>query len=96
MKFMVTWQIHEDKRHELYKASSMMTAGDDQANMGSNIKMIGRWHDLATMSGVAIAESDDASALFNWALNWNENLDVEITPVLDDDEARALGKKRFG
>jgi hypothetical protein len=29
-------------------------------------------------------------------LNWNAGLDVETVPVLDDDEARAVGKKKFG
>jgi len=44
--------------------------------------------------GVAIFESDSAEAISNWALNWNEVLDLEISPVLDDAETRTLGKKR--
>ena len=95
MKFMLRWRIHDDKRHDGFKTFSQMTAQDDQADMGERVKLIGRWHDLVGFTGVAIAESDDPQAIANWALNWNSILDVEVTPVLDDEEARAVGRKRF-
>ena len=43
---------------------------------------------------VVICESDSAEAVANWALNWNNILDVDVVPVLDDNETRALGKSR--
>jgi hypothetical protein len=96
MKFMVTWRVHPDKRHEALKVFSKMTSADDAADRGPKIKLVGRWHDLARFTGVAICESDDAEAVAAWALNWNGVLDLEVVPVLDDDEAKALGKKKFG
>jgi hypothetical protein len=96
MKFMVRWRVHDDKRHDALKAFSQMTAKDDQADIGERVKLIGRWHDLAGFTGVAIAESDDPQAIANWVLNWNSILDVEVTPVLDDEETRAVGRKRLG
>ena len=63
--------------------------------MGEKIRLIGRWHDSAHSKGVAIFETDDTEAIFNWVLNWNSVLDLELTPVLDDAETRAFGKKRF-
>jgi hypothetical protein len=95
MKFMVTWRIHEDKRHDVLKAFSQMTAEEDQADLGDSIRLIGRWHDLAGFTGVAICESDDAAAVQSWALNWNAVLDIEVTMVLDDEETRAIGKARL-
>jgi len=95
MKFMVSWRVHPKKRHEVFKAFSQMTAKDDEADTGKAIKLIGRWHDLAKFTGVAIAESDDPKAVARWALNWNSALDLEVTPVLDDKEARGIGKKMF-
>lgn len=71
-----------------------MTPADDKADMGKNIKLIGRWHDLAGGIGVAIFESDDPVAMANWALNWNTVLDSTVTPVLDDEETRKIGKSR--
>lgn len=72
-----------------------MTPEDDKADMGDKIKLIGRWHDSAPSKGIAIFETDDTEAIFNWALNWNSVLGLELTPVLDDAETRAFGKKRF-
>lgn len=95
MKFMATWRVHEDKRHETLKAFSSMTVADDKADMGDEIKLIGRWHDAASFTGVAICEADDVSAVFAWLLNWNHSIDIEVRPVLDDEETRALGKRKL-
>ena len=91
---MLTWRVHEDQRQNALHAFSQMTAADDLADMGDNVKLIGRWHNIAEFTGVAIYESDDPIAMANWALNWNSILDCEVSPVLDDDETRALGKMR--
>lgn len=96
MKFMVTWRIHDEHRENAFKTFSNMTEADDKADHGPNIKLIGRWHDLAQFTGVAIIESDDPAAIANWVLNWNSILDAEVTPVVDDDEGRAIGKARLG
>jgi hypothetical protein len=92
MKFLITWRIHDQHRGDALKAFSAMTEADDQADLGD--KLIGRWHDVISFTGLAICESDDASAVANWILNWNTILDAEVTPVLDDDETRALGRAR--
>jgi hypothetical protein len=95
MKFMITWRIHPDKRQAAFNAFSQMTADDDKRDMGDKIKLIGRWHDLSQFTGVAICESDDAQALASWALNWNNALDVQTVLVLDDEEARTVGRKKI-
>ena len=95
MKFMVTWRVHPDKRQAVFSAFSQMTAEDDKKDMGDKIKLIGRWHDLSQFSGVAICESDDAQAVASWALNWNNVLDTQTVVVLDDQEARTVGKKKL-
>ncbi|NND33840.1 MAG: DUF3303 family protein [Saprospiraceae bacterium] len=94
MKFMLTWRIHPEKRQDALAGFSQMTAQDDIADMGSTVRLIGRWHNIAEFSGVAIYETDDPIAMSNWALNWNSILDAVVTPVLDDEETRALGKSR--
>ena len=96
MKFMLKWRVHPNMRHEVMKGFSQMDAAADAADMGDKIKLIGRWHDVAKFEGVAIYESDDAMAISNWALNWNQVLDAEVSVVLDDQEVRKLGKQRFG
>lgn len=93
---MLKWRVHEDKRHDVLKGFSQMDAAADNADMGDEIKLIGRWHDVAKFEGVAIYESDDAMAISSWALNWNNVLDAEVSVVLDDSEVREVGKKKFG
>ena len=95
MKFMLSWRIHPEKRQSAFTAFSQMTPEDDLKDRGSKIKLLGRWHDLSDFSGVAICETDDPQALASWALNWNNVLDVKTVMVLDDEEARAVGKKKL-
>ncbi|NOT60852.1 MAG: DUF3303 family protein [Acidobacteria bacterium] len=94
MKFMVTWQIHQGKIQEAYALFSAMTPEQDAADRGSQVKQIGRWHDVVRGRGVTICESDSASAVSNWCMNWSGLLDLDIAVILDDDETRALGKAR--
>ncbi len=95
MKFMVTWKVHEDKRHEALKTFSAMSDDDDSRDLGG-VRLIGRWHDIIGFTGVAIAETDDPKALSDWLLNWNGVIDVQSVPVLDDNETRELGRQREG
>ena len=95
MKFLVTWRVHEDKRHETLKAFAAMSDADHAENLGS-VKMIGRWHDLVAFTGVAIVEADDADALTAFLLQWNTACDIDCTPVLDDKEAQAVGSRMDG
>ena len=92
MKFMVSWQIHPDKRHETFQGFCEMTPSDEDFG---GAKLLGRWHDVVGFTGVAICEADDAAALGRWLLNWNNVIDIEAIPVLDDEEARALGQAHF-
>jgi hypothetical protein len=96
MKFLVTWRVHDDRRHEVLKIFSAMTAEDDQADAGDGMNVIGRWHDLVSFTGAAVCETDDPAAVHRWILNWNEAIDAEVVPVLDDDECRAVARAKFG
>ena len=44
-----------------------------------------RYHNIDGSGGFAICETDDASALANWAIDWNGLIDVKITPIMDDE-----------
>ena len=92
MKFLLTWKIHEDKRMDALQVFSQMTAEDDRAEMGPEIQMVGRWHNLANFTGAAVVESNNAAAVSAWALNWAPICNIDIVPVLDDEETRAVGQ----
>jgi hypothetical protein len=96
MKFMVTWKLHPGKLDETLGFFSAMTQKDDEAAMGDDLKLIGRWHDLPRGRGVAIFETNNADAISDYALNWNGVMDLDVSIVLDDEEARAIGRRRAG
>ncbi len=95
MKYLVQWRVHEDKRHDVMKAFSAMSGADEEKDLGG-VNLIGRWHDVVGFTGVAIAETDDPKALAKWLLHWNGVIDIEATPVFDDEETRALGREFEG
>ena len=59
------------------------------------VQVLGRWHGMGGQ-GFAIAESDDAKALFLWQTQWADLLPMSITPCLEDADAgkvlASLGK----
>ena len=92
MKFMVSWCVHKDHRHEVLKTFSDMS-DEEAADEFRGIKVIGRWHDLIGFTGIAIVETDDSDELNTWLIKWNHVVDLKILPVSDDIEARAFGRK---
>lgn len=95
MKFLITYTSDAAVREEGYKAFAQMSEADDAADH-PGVTLIGRWHNLGQGSGLAICESNDAAAVHAWAFNWNKILDVDIVPVLDDDECRATVRAKLG
>jgi len=92
MKFMVNWRVQENRRHEALKIFAGMSDEEAAGEFG-DLNVVGRWHDLVGFTGVAIVETDDPDDLMAWLIQWNDMVDIETTPVLDDQEARALGRK---
>lgn len=92
MKLMVTWQLHPGKMQETLARFSALNARQERALAGKSVKLLGRWHDLVRGKGVAIYETDDATAFTRYAMEWNKSMDLDISVVLDDEETRALGK----
>ncbi len=88
MKFMVSWSIEQDKWLPILTKWSSMTA-QDRANVGQGVKMIGRWHDMAARRGMGIFEATDLAALVRYQAQWNPFMDLEVAPVLDDEESAA-------
>jgi hypothetical protein len=92
MKFLITWKLHPGKLQDTLAKFAQMTPEQDQALMGNDIKFIGRWHDLTRGRGAMVIESDSAEAVSKYSLAWNGVMDLEVSPVLDDAETRAITK----
>ena len=54
------------------------------------IKMLGRWHDIGKISGTAIAETNDPTLMAKWALEWNDLFEMDVRPVITDEQAGPL------
>jgi len=91
MKFMINWDVHPDKRVEVMQTWAGMTA-EQRADLGPGLRMIGRWHNLAEYTGVLIVEANDAMALSTYLGQWNPYMDLDVAPVLDDEETAAAGR----
>ena len=91
MKFKVEWSMGCEGYLDILNVFSSMTP-EQRADVGDGVKMIGRWHDTNSRSGVAIFETTDLTALNRYLGQWNPFMDLDITPVLDDEETAALAK----
>ena len=94
MKFLLTWSSDPATRHETYETFAKMSDDDDAADH-PGVTLVGRWHDVAAGSGALICESDDISAVQSFALNWSGVLNIEIRPVVDDNEAKTMLKRKW-
>ena len=81
MKFIVKWSIPKASVTGA-EQRFVKTGGGPPAD----VTMIGRWHGMSG-GGVLIAETNDAKALYAWLAHWNDLLEFETTPCLEDAEA---------
>ena len=93
MKFRVNWSIQQDQWLPLYKRWSSMSPQERANEFPEGGKLLGRWHDMAGRTGVLIVESNDLAAVHRWIGKWNPYLDVDLTPVVDDEESAAIARQ---
>jgi len=86
MKFLVSWKLP----HGTFQPAVERFLGTGGLPP-KGVKLVGRWHG-ASMKGVAIAESNDAKAIYAWMAAWGDLLELEVTPCLDDAEGAKVLK----
>jgi hypothetical protein len=84
MKFIVSYKIPKKSVVET-EQRFLKTGGAPPAG----VTMIGRWHGM-NGGGVVIAETNDAKALYSWLAYWNDLLEFETTPCVEDADAGAV------
>jgi hypothetical protein len=52
----------------------------------AGVKLVGRWTHADFTGGVVVLESNDSKAITEFALMWSELMELEIVPVLEDQE----------
>ena len=88
MKFIVQWNGLPTAENAVIERF-MKTGG----RIPDGVTLLGRWHAIGGLHGVAIVESDDSLAIAAMALDWGDLLTVSVSPAMtDEDLGAALGK----
>ncbi|MDH3584251.1 MAG: DUF3303 domain-containing protein [Phycisphaerae bacterium] len=92
MKFMITWKIPPGCHKQA--AEDFLSEG---APVPEALATLGRWHVPGSAMGWLLVEGTDGVALAQHAAEWANLLELEISPVIEDEEAatglaRAYGK----
>ena len=87
--YYITYKFKSDKKVDGNKLFANLTQEQDQGDSG-NCRPLGRWHDLGTGSGLAIAAAKSEEDIYKWAFNWAEMCDCNIVPVLTDLQCRQV------
>ena len=88
--FYLKYTINENARVDCMTHFGSMTSDDDLVDMGPNVKLIGRWNCVGDSSGFCICEALSANVLNKWLLNWVPMATIDVSPIVDDNQARAI------
>lgn len=84
MKFIVQWKGLPSAEQAVIERF-MKTGGQ----VPDGVNMVGRWHAIGGLRGVAIVEADDTRPMAAMSLQWGDLLDIEIFPAVTDEELGA-------
>jgi hypothetical protein len=84
MKFIVQWEGQPATQQSAIERF-MKTGGLPP----DGIKLLGRWHAIGELRGVAIVEANDPAAMMDWTLQWSDLFSFDVTPVMSDEELGA-------
>jgi hypothetical protein len=84
MKFIVQWSGLPTAENAVIERF-MKTGGRPP----ESVKMLGRWHAIGGLHGVAIVESDDPQGMSEMALQWADLLSLNIYPAITDEDLGA-------
>lgn len=90
MKFMLTFTMkpNTNQRNEAI-ARFQKTGGIPPAGA----KLLGRWTRADFSGGFDLLESDDPKALVEFALMWSDLMELEIVPVVEDQDLSDVLKR---
>ena len=90
MKYMVTWRL--DSANFAEAARNFL---EGKGDVPEGLTHLGRWHVPGSSYGWHLVEGDEA-ALAKHLSFWGQYLDIEVSPVVEDDVAGAGMAEVFG
>lgn len=91
MKFMISWKIAPG--HHRPAGEAFLKSG---APTPEGLTLIGRWHAAGSATGWALVEGDDPTALAEHTAQWADLLEIQATPVIEDNEAAQVLARVYG
>jgi hypothetical protein len=86
--FYCQWKVFSDKVDDCHTLFGSMDDEADEQSWGPEVELIGMWLDSG--NGCAVCRAKDDVPVLSWMLNWSSFCDITITPILDDNEAKAV------
>lgn len=83
MKFISVFSVDADGGAQAEAIHRFRTSGG-QPPVG--VQLLGRWTRADFTGGFLLLETDDPKALTEFALGWSDLMQLEIFPVVDDQE----------
>jgi len=87
MKFMMTFYWAPDTQQRAEAIERFQRTGGLPPN---GVQLLGRWTRADFGGGFDLLETDDAAKLTEFAYQWNDLMELEITPVIEDAELTAV------
>jgi hypothetical protein len=91
MKYMLTWSIPTNTYKNAVEA--FLSGG---APMPAGLTSLGRWHAPGSTRGWLLCEAEDPVAVAQHVAEWATMLDIEVSPVIGDEDAGAAASRVFG
>ena len=85
MKFAIIWTVSPENRNAVQERF-METGGLPP----EGVEMIHRFHAADGSMGLAICNATEGSALANWSQEWSDLIDLDITPIVSDEEMASI------
>ena len=86
--YVIAYKFHKESRADGYQHFAQMTEAEDKEDAGAN-RVLGRWHDLGSGSGIAVCAAVDGRSVQEWASHWTDSCTCQIHPVVTDKEFRS-------
>jgi hypothetical protein len=91
MKYLVQWHLSEPSTVRPAAQRFLKTG----AKPPQGATQLGRWFGL-NGKGCILVEASEPKPVFEWVTEWQEFMEIEATPVLEDDDAGAILGKLYG
>ena len=85
MNFMLTYRFEPHARNDAI-ARFQATGG----RTPKGVQLLGRWTTADLHGGFALLESYDIKALVEFTLGWSDLMELEIVPLIEDNELREV------